>query len=242
MCAVGGSPDRIRVVLNGIDPDAFRRGPHRDDIRAALGVAASDVVVGAVGRLEPQKRFDLLLGAIARLAPTHAALQLAVIGDGSLRRDLEAQAAALGIGARCRFLGQRDDIASLHHAFDVFVQSSDYEGTPNAVLEAMAMETPIVATDAGGTRELAEPGVHAVIVPVGDVNALSAGIEAVLQDPAAAQARVVAARHRVECELSFEARTRRLESIYEELVGERTGRLVTASAAASAVRHEAPHA
>ena len=79
-----------------------------------------------------------------------------------------AKAEQLGIAPACRFLGQRDDVGDLHHAFNLFVQSSDYEGTPNAVLESMALETPVVATAAGGTAEVLRDGVDGLIVPTGD--------------------------------------------------------------------------
>ena len=83
------------------------------------------------------------------------------------------------------------------------------------------MRTPIVATDVGGTRELATHGVHGILVAPGDVPGLSAAIRQVLDDPAAAAARSNEARHRIEHDLSFQARTRRLEGIYEELARER---------------------
>jgi glycosyltransferase involved in cell wall biosynthesis len=82
----------------------------------------------------------------------------------------------------------------------------------------MAMETPIVATDAGGTRELAFDGTHALIVPCGDVSKLRAAITNVLDDPASARERAIRGRERVERDLSFDARTRQLEAIYTELV------------------------
>jgi glycogen(starch) synthase len=102
------------------------------------------------------------------------------------------------------------------------------------VLEAMAMETPLVATDVGGTRELAFPGEHALVVPPHDVEALGRAIGAVLADPAAAQARAARARRRVETELSFAGRTRQLERIYEDLLAEH-GRLPAPSGARRAV-------
>jgi glycosyltransferase involved in cell wall biosynthesis len=212
-------------------------------LRAAHGWTTGDVVIGAVGRLERQKRFDLLLDAFARLAPSHPALRLALVGDGRLRTDLEAQAARLALGDRVRFLGHRPDLVDLHHTFDLLVQSSEYEGTPNAVLEAMAMETPIVATDAGGTRELAWPDVHALVVPVGDANALASAVSGVLAHPAAARTRAIAARRRIETDLSFEARTRTLEALYEELMRERDERLTgRADSRAAAVKRRVPHA
>jgi glycosyltransferase involved in cell wall biosynthesis len=240
----GASADRVSVVLNGIDPAAFHRDPSRQTaLRAAHGWTTGDVVIGAVGRLERQKRFDLLLDVFARVAPSHPALRLALVGDGRLRTELEAQTARLALGDRVRFLGHRSDLVDLHHTFDLLVQSSEYEGTPNAVLEAMAMETPIVATDAGGTRELAWPDVHALVVPVGDANALASAVSGVLAHPAAARTRAIAARRRIETDLSFEARTRTLEALYEELMRERDERLTgRADSRAAAVKRRVPHA
>jgi glycosyltransferase involved in cell wall biosynthesis len=229
-----GTPSpSVRVLLNGIDPAAFRRDAlRRVRMRSELGVGADVKLIGAVGRLEPQKRFDLLLEAFAAVHDDWRATRLVIAGDGSLRDDLEDQARRLGIVDACRFLGHRFDVADLQDAFDVFVQSSDYEGTPNAVLEAMAMETPVVATDAGGTGELAEPGVHALIVPAGDVARLAVALRNVLADPASAWRRAVAARARVERDLSFAGRTRRLEEIYEELMADaKPGRIAERPAA-----------
>ena len=110
------------------------------------------------------------------------------------------------------------------------MQSSDYEGTPNAVLEAMAYETPAIATDAGGTAELIADGVHGTIVPPGAVEPLRAAIDEALRDPEGARRRACAARRRVERELSFGARTAAIEVIYETLAC-RTARLRSVAAA-----------
>jgi glycosyltransferase involved in cell wall biosynthesis len=218
----GAPPDRVVTVLNGIDPQAFRRDPARSfKVRQALGIAEHAVVVGAVGRLEPQKRFDLLIDAIADLRPAMPGLGLVIAGDGSLRGALVAQARARGLADACLFTGHRTDIADLHHAFDLFVQSSDYEGTPNAVLEAMAMETPLVATDAGGTAEIARDGLEGLIVPAGNRDALVAAIRRALDDRPAALARAAVARRRVETDLSFETRMRKVEQVYVDLVEDR---------------------
>ena len=101
------------------------------------------------------------------------------------------------------------------------MQSSEYEGTPNVVLEAMAMETPVIATDVGGTRELVTSGVHGIIVPQERPAGAHRGDRKPLSESSDARARATAARHRVEAELSFDARTRRLEAIYEDLIRER---------------------
>jgi glycosyltransferase involved in cell wall biosynthesis len=215
----GARDERVTVILNAIDPAAFRRSPaRRAEMRRALALTDDAIAVGAVGRAEPQKRFDVLIDAMAPLLRSRPRVRLFIAGDGSSLPALKQQAAALQLGSQCVFLGHQRDVADLHQALDLFVQSSDYEGTPNAVLEAMAMETPIVATDAGGTRELAFDGTHALIVPCGDVSKLRAAITNVLDDPASARERAIRGRERVERDLSFDARTRQLEAIYTELV------------------------
>lgn len=214
----GADPSRITTVLNGIDHRRYKRDRSREaEVRASLGLSAADVVIGAVGRLEPQKRFDLLLDAFAALNARRPETRLVIVGAGSQRALLEAKRRALTLENICTFLGHLADVAPAHHVFDVFVQSSDYEGTPNAVLEAMALETPIVATDVGGTAELVDDGVHGRIVPPGDVNRLNGAIEWLLADRARAAAMARNARRRAEGELSFESRVRRVEAIYEEV-------------------------
>jgi len=215
----GGHADRIVLLLNAIDSDDFKRVEgRRETMRRELGYPPDQFVVGAVGRLHPVKRFDLLMEAFAALTPSHPQLRLAIVGDGSLRPELEAHAARLKITDRCALLGHRTDLVDLYQAFDMVVQSSESEGAPNAVLEAMAMEAPLVATDVGGTRELATPDVHALIIPRHDVPAMTRAIASIVDQPEAARTRAQAARRHVEADLSFRARTRRLEALYEELV------------------------
>jgi glycosyltransferase involved in cell wall biosynthesis len=215
----GSRPERVTVILNGIDPSAFVRVPARvADIRRGFGFADDDVVIGAVGRLDFEKRFDLLIRAFARVRARWPRARLAIAGEGKCRPDLEAEIARLGLQSSCRLLGLQRDVNALHHAFDLFVQASIREGTPNAVLEAMALETPIIATDAGGTAELALDGVHALIVPCGEEAPLVDAIERALADPQASAARATAARARVETELSFARRMARVDAVCQALV------------------------
>jgi glycosyltransferase involved in cell wall biosynthesis len=214
----GARPDRVSVVLNAIDPLAFQRQRDKQaEARARFGLAPEDVVLGAVGRLEPQKDFSRLIDAFAAVLPRVPNARLVIAGDGSLRRDLESHIAALKLDGRCRLLGHVNDVAALHHAFDLFVQSSIYEGTPNAVLEAMAFETPVVATDAGGTAELARNGREGIVVPHSNTDALTTALLGALADPSATRQRANAARQRIETELSFDTRMRRVETIYDML-------------------------
>jgi glycosyltransferase involved in cell wall biosynthesis len=216
----GANPTRVTTILNAIDHRQFRRDPSQvAAARALFGFEPHRTVIGAVGRLEPQKRFDLLLEAFAVLRIGDPNLRLVIAGDGSLRQQLAGQRSAMGLDDSVVLTGHVNDVIPLHHAFDLFVQSSDYEGTPNAVLEAMAMETPIVATEAGGTAEILLDGVHGRIVPIGRVDRLIWGLQAALADPHRTRLMAERARARVEGELSFESRCRRLEHIYEEMMG-----------------------
>ena len=216
----GANPSNVTTVLNAIDHTQFRRDPSRvAAAREALGFEPQHVVLGAVGRLEPQKRFDILIDAFASIQASRPELRLVIAGDGSLRRALEEQRNGRGLKDQILLTGHVTDVIPLHHAFDLFVQSSDYEGTPNSVLEAMALETPVVATEAGGTAELVHDGLHGRVVPVGRIDKLLQAIAAALLDPAATRRMVTRARQRVEGELSFESRVRRVEGIYQEVMG-----------------------
>jgi len=214
----GVGEDRVRTVLNGIDYRAFRRDRSIEAaVRQELGLTPSQVVVGSVGRLEPQKRFDLLIDACAMLQRRWPGLRLVIAGDGSERAKLQALASARLAAGSWQLCGHRGDVARLHHALDLFVQSSDYEGTSNAVLEAMALETAVVATAAGGTAEMIEHGVHGLVVRCGDALELATAMSQTLLQPEARAARVAAARARVETTLSFDERVATVERIYADL-------------------------
>jgi glycosyltransferase involved in cell wall biosynthesis len=167
--------------------------------------------------LEPQKRFDLLIEAVVALRDSQPNLRLLIAGHGSLDAALRQQIDALGAGNMCRLLGHQRDIPRLHHAFDLFVQASDYEGTPNAVLEAMAMGTPVVATAAGGTAEMMEDNVQGLVIPCGSAQAIAHAISRMIGDPESRVRVAAAARRHVEGPLSFSARMRKVEAVYREM-------------------------
>jgi glycosyltransferase involved in cell wall biosynthesis len=224
----GCNPSRVFTVLNGIDAAAYRRDrTGRDAARRELGLGEADIAIGAMGRLSSQKRFDLLLQASARLRATHPRIRLVVAGAGPLREQLVTQARALGLGDSCRFVGHVGDARRFHNALDLFVQSSDYEGTPNVVLEAMAMETGLIATAVGGTAELIRAGRHGLLVPPGYPVALSDAIGHALTDPDATNERAREARLRVEREFSFRARAVAVEAVYASLLRQRSARRET---------------
>lgn len=217
----GSAPERLRLVLNAIDPELFRRDHSRESaMREVFAVEDGVIVLGSVGRLAFEKRIDLLLEALSMVReerPTPPT-RLLVAGTGPMLPELRKCAATLGLDSAVRFLGHVQDIIAFHHAIDLYVQCSDREGTSNAVLEAMALETPIVATEVGGTSDLVRHGEHALLVPAGDARALASTIRNALDDGEGSRRRARAARQRAERELSFATRMAAVESIYEELV------------------------
>jgi phosphatidylinositol alpha-mannosyltransferase len=165
---LGLDPARIARLPNGVDRRRFR---------PAHSAREAPARILFVGRLSEQKRVDVLLDAFARL-DTEA--ELVIVGEGPLREKLEAQARALGVSERTRFLGARDDVPVLLRDAWVFALPSAAEGASNALLEAMASGVPAVATELPGTSEVA--GGAALLVPPGDSDALAEALERLLGD------------------------------------------------------------
>ena len=214
LVAMGADPGRVRVIHNGVDTEVFRPDPEAGRRqRLAEGLPPDATVIGAVGRLSDEERFELLLEVTAKLG-----LYAVLVGEGDERGTLEKRARELGIGDRLKLLGHRTDARNCHQMFDVYLQTSDTEGIPNALLEAMAVETPVVATAVGGTAEIIDDGVHGLLVPKGNVDRMASAVRRTVDDREATLQRVAQARDRVETELSFRRRMEHLEGIYDELV------------------------
>jgi len=168
-------PGRMVAIHNGIDTSAFSFDPAaRKRVREELGLAESTSLFLAVGRLCQQKDYPNLLRAFARISGTQNAPRLAIVGDGPLRADLDAMAAALMVKDRVHFLGIRHDIPALMAACDVFVLASAWEGFGLVVAEAMACERLVVATDCGGVREVVEQ--NGILVPPHECEALATAL------------------------------------------------------------------
>ncbi len=198
--AVGaGIPgDRVVSIPYGVVPGDYEvPTAAAAAARDSLGAAPGDLLVLSAGRLHGQKRFDLLLEAFAGIRERVPTARLAVVGTGSLREDLAARARALGLADRALFAGFRADMPAVHAAADLFVLSSDDEGLPMVVLEAMAAGRAVVATDVGSVRDLVEDGATGLVVPRRDPGALGSAVERLLADGARRRAMGEAGRARV---------------------------------------------
>jgi glycosyltransferase involved in cell wall biosynthesis len=218
----GGAGQRTDVIPSGVDTDRFAPGRDRAAAQARLRLEPGTIVVGTVGRLEPRKGTDTLLDAVAALRDEHPHVALVVVGEGPLRAELVARAARLGIGSRVQFLGDRADVDEVLAALDLFVLPSRTEGMSNALLEAMAMALPVVATAVGGTPEVLADGRSGLLVPADDPAAMAAAIRRVLVDPNRGRGFGESARAVVEERYGARSMVRRLEEIYAAVAGDRS--------------------
>ena len=168
-----------RVVPNAVDVARFEHPDPstREATRRRLGVPGHGFLWLTVGRLYPQKDHATLLAAVRIVRDRLRGVRLAVAGDGPLAACLREQVRQAALADTVHWLGARTDIADLLAASDAFVLPSRWEGSPNAVIEALAAGRPVAATDVGGVRELVQDGVSGYLVPPGDAGALAAAME-----------------------------------------------------------------
>jgi glycosyltransferase involved in cell wall biosynthesis len=219
--AIGLPAEQLAVIPNGAPLEEFADLPPPAAARAALGLPAAGLLVGAAGRAHPVKGFTVLLEAFAALAPAHPGARLALAGDGPQLGALQAQSARLGLAGQVFFLGHCARIQTFLAALDVFVLPSFHEGLPNAVLEAMAAGRPVVATAVGGTPEAVLNDLTGLLVPPGDAPALSAALSALLADPGLRLRMGAAGRQRVAEHFSLDAVVRKTERLYASLLAGR---------------------
>jgi glycosyltransferase involved in cell wall biosynthesis len=203
-----GKPDQYRVIRNGVDVEKF--------------TLTHDPVPGrviSVGRLATQKRPDLAIHTFARIRSRYPEAELHLVGDGPLRAHVEQMIAQLGLGEAVKVLGQRDDVPELLARASCLILTSDYEGCPFSVLEAMAAGVPVVATRVGGVPELVGDGVTGLLVEPGSDDALADAVLQLLEQPDRARQMGVAARERARGAFSLDSAMRRIADLYEEVAG-----------------------
>jgi glycosyltransferase involved in cell wall biosynthesis len=210
--SAGVPASRLHEVRNAWSPAAPLLD--RDAARRALGLPREGFAIGWLGRLSREKGPDVFVAALPYLEDLP--LTASIVGDGAMRRSLQAQADTLRLNGRIRWHGLVPDGARVLPAFDVCVLSSRTEGTPMVLFEAMAAEVPIVATTVGGVPDVVSPR-EAVLVPSDDPVALAATIRDIYRHAGPAQERARAARARLEREFAVAPWLARYEAIYRQV-------------------------
>ena len=218
-CLECGVPAKNLVLVeNGIDAEDYRRTRSIAEAKASLGFPASRFLVGAVGRLSTEKGFDLLIRAIHDLVRKGEDVQLAIVGEGDERANLERLTAELGLQDRVKLPGWQTDVRGYFEAMDAFALSSHREGLPNVLLEAMALEVPVVATRVNGVPRLVQDGRNGLLVEAGDADALTTALLALIRNAALRDLFNAAGRRTVEGRYSFPTRMQKLKRIYDEML------------------------
>jgi glycosyltransferase involved in cell wall biosynthesis len=210
--------EKMVVIPSGIDTDRFapRALP---DAKARLGLPPDEPVVGIVTRMRVRKGVEEFMRAMATVRAQVPGVHAAVVGESTLDPALARVVDGLGLDGHLHLLGPRNDMPEVLSAFDVFVLSSHDEGMSNAILEAMAMEKPVVATDVGGTGEVVQHGRTGLLVPAKDPVPLAEAIAQVLTAPPET-ATAMGARGRAVVVERFSARAmvRQMEDLYARLL------------------------
>lgn len=218
-----GRADQYRVIPLGFDLTPFAAINEATRVRARqdLHLAAGADVVCTVGRLTAIKQHRLFLETIAQAARTRPALVALIAGDGELRSTLEHYAAELGIADRVRFLGWRRDLATIYAASDVFLLTSRNEGTPVALIEAMASGVPGVSTDVGGVKDVIVSSDSGARVVEHSADALAVPLVRYLADPALRRQAGVRARAAVVDRFSLDRLVDDIRTLYRGLLAAR---------------------
>ena len=207
---------KVRVVYLGVPMREFSRERSAAEIAAArrdLGIGAGEFAVGTVSRLHESKGNLYLVEAAARVVRDRPGTRFYLVGEGPLLWDLQAQAAALGLGDRFVFAGFRRDVAAALSAFDLSVFPSLWEGTPITAFEALAMGKPIVASDADGLLDILTDHHDAMIVPKRNAGALAEAIVWAIDRPDE-RARLSAAARQTGGKYDIDAFVRKMEQLY----------------------------
>jgi len=207
---------RIKVIHNGIDISKFVNNNDCNDLKAKLGISASDYVIGTVSRLSLEKDQFTLLDTFERITENLSNVKLLIVGDGKSRGELEDYSRRLRIEGKVLFLGFRNDIAEILSIMDIFVLTSLTEGISVSLLEAMAASKPVVATNVGGNAEVIEDGKTGFLVRPKNPEKIAENIIALLKNRSLSTQMGKKGKERVTENFSLKRMISEYESLYKK--------------------------
>lgn len=209
---------RIRVIPLGLELDGLAGGAlPRGALRSEAGIPTEAPLVGMVGRLVPIKDVPTFLRAAREVRAQRPDVRFALVGDGEERDALEALCRSLGLAEAVHFFGWRRDLAAVYGDLDVVVNASRNEGTPVALIEALAAARPVVATAVGGTPDLLGRDERGLLVPPERPGELARAVIEALPGSDAARRRALAGREHVMSQYSSQRLIRDVDALYREL-------------------------
>jgi len=212
------SPDKIKVIYNGIDTKRFVNFKKSMKLKDDLSIPKNVRIVGTIGKLSsPQKNIPLFLKAAGRISSQFSDVRFLVVGSGKLLDDMKDFSHKLGISEKVHFTGEREDIPEILKLLDVFVLSSYKEGLPNVIMEAMAAGKPVVATDVGGVSELVMDEETGFLVPSNNVEKLSQAVITLLESSNIAERMGEKGKERIEKFFLIDRMVKQTEKLYLSL-------------------------
>jgi len=213
---------KIRIIINGVDLSEFDPESNGGVIRKEFNIDEDELVVGTIGRIDPEKGYEYFLESARILLQDVKNVRLLVVGDASNNRSFEKALSEMsvekGIYKKTIFTGYRKDIPQLIASMDVVVLPSGIDACSRVLFESMAMQKPLVAANAGGTPEIVQDGITGLLVKPGDSSEMAKSIMKLLNDKHLAEQYGKAGRKRVEEMFTIERNVKETESVYLELL------------------------
>jgi glycosyltransferase involved in cell wall biosynthesis len=220
----GVPPEKIITIPAAVDIKRFSQMKSREQARTELDIETSSPVIGTVARLVAAKRLDYLLEAARAVCETVPQARFLIVGDGPLRKELESQAMQLDLAPEyVRFLGNRQDVTDFLSALDIFVLSSEREGLPVSLLEAMAASRPVVATQVGGIPQVIQDRHNGLLVPPHDPAGLAKAIIALIKDSTLRESMAREGYRTVEARFSTDVVGQQIIALYDSLLEKKGG-------------------
>ena len=216
MVHAGTNPEQIAVVYNGIEPIAIPSAEEKAALLQSYGGKAGEKAVGMVARLEEVKDHETFLLAAQNVLETRKDVRFYIVGDGSLKEELERRVLELGISENVTFTGFVKDVEKIEAALDLAVITSKAEALCLSIIESNIAGVPAIGTDSGGVREVIKHGETGYLVSVGDSDKLAERMEELLADDAKRKAFGEHAKKRAESMFMADQMTKRIEKLYLE--------------------------
>ena len=213
----GLNETKITVVQNALVVEDYRPCRSNQVFREELGLQPSTMIISNIGRLSPEKGQRQFLLAAQELTKVFRDVHFVLVGHGEDESSLRGLVSSCDLSACVSLVGYRDDMVSVYDSTDLVVQSSSTEGMPNVILEALLMETPVVATDVGGTSEVLDGGSYGRLVEANSLPQLCRGIAEFLETPDHLQDMARRGRQSVIERFNNEDRVEVLTQIYDEI-------------------------
>lgn len=213
-----GGRMKLKVIQNGVNTEEFKRREKEDGRRKQLGIPKEAPVIGIVSVFRSQKRLWLWVRVALKILEKYPETHFILVGDGEWKRRIETQIEQSGKSANFHLVGVQKDVLPYLSQMDIYLSTSEFEGLPIAMLEAMSCKVPVVATRAGGIGEVIQQGVQGYLTEIEAWEKLSDYCCNLIQKPELHDQMRIAARARVIEQFSMERMVRELERVYLEVI------------------------